>query len=87
MSNRRRVTYIQRGGGVLQRWMQVGCFSVSPQIARAHTHTHTHRKVFTEDRRKTDMIRVSSNQLQWAPVKAKIDPRVEAEGQVREGRV
>ena len=52
-----------------------------------HTHTHTHRKVFMEDRRKTDMIRVSSNQLQWAPVKAKIDPRVEAEGQVKERTV
>lgn len=61
--------------------------AVFPYHPRSLAHIHTHRKVFTEDRRKTDMIRVSSNQLQWAPVKAKIDPRVEAEGQVREGRV
>lgn len=52
VSNRRRVTYIHWGGGVLQRLMQVYCFIVSPQIA------HTH------------MIRVNSNQLQQAPVKA-----------------
>lgn len=41
-------------------------FSISAQIAHAHN-------IFTEEHRKTDLIKVNSNQLQQAPVKAKID--------------